>query len=644
MPKERFPRVRRQHGGTGTLLQERPARPERLTGAKALIPLLLVSLGVLAYCNAFSGPFIIDDKASILENPNIRRLWPVWRAASPPDSTVARRPIVSLSLAINYAVSGLDVWSYHAFNLTVHVLAALVLFGIVRRALVGDAFRNHYAGEASWLAMALALVWMLHPLQTEAVTYLIQRTELLMGLFFLLTLYCVIRGAAAVRPAWWFAAAVASCALGMGSKEVMVSAPPIVLLYDRVFLSRSLRDSLWKRPGLYAGVAATWLVLAGLVWANPQSRSVGLGFRDLTPWDYAKTQCGVILHYLRLSFWPHPLVIDYTGWPVARTAAMVLPSATVVLALLAATLWALHRRPSLGFLGAWFFLILAPTSSFLPIVTEIAAERRMYLPLAAVVAVIVIGAHEALKVGLRRLTSRTHWHTYIEAGVLVAALAALCSATLQRNEDYRSEIAILTDLATKRPQNVRAHYNLGLVLDQGGQTSEAIREFSEAVRLNPRFAPAQLNLAVALAKQRQVTEAIARSFEYLRINPNDVDAHTNLGVFLASQGRFEEAISHYSEALRTTPSHPNAHMNLGNALRDQGKLDEAVAHYSEALRAKPNDDRTHYYLGAVLAKQGRIGEATRHFEAALKVNPSSQRARHALEELRLGSGQIGSPP
>ena len=430
----------------------------------------------------------------------------------------------------------------------------------------------------------------------------------------------------------------------MGSKEVMVSAPLVVPLYDRVFLPTSFRDASRRRWGLYAGLAATWLILAAEVWARPSSSSAGFGFKSLTWLDYAKTQCGVVLHYLRLSFWPHPLVINYAGWPVTKTAAEVVPPAAAVLALLGATLCELRRRSWLGFLGAWFFLILAPTSSFLPIITEIAAERRMYLPLAAVVTLAVIGGHEALRVGLRRLVPHAGSRGYVEVGVLVGALAALSTVTVRRNHDYRSEIAILKDLVAKRPGNVQAHYNLGVLFDRDGQIKDAATEYAEAVRLDPHFSEAALDLGVALARQRRVPEAIDRYAEFLRSNPNDARVHNNLGVFLASQGRLEEAISHYLGALGARPNYADAHTNLANALRDQGRLDEAVAHYSEALRIAPENSGTHYNLGVALAKQGKTGAATEHLERALALDPGSQRARRALQELRTAGGQSVAPP
>ncbi len=336
---------------------------------RQLIPVLLVGAGLWAYRNSFQGPFFFDDAPSIPENPHIRHLWPLPEAlAAPPYSTVDGRPTVCLTLALNYAWGGLNVSGYHAFNLTVHLLSALVLFGIVWRTLDSEKLRGRFHGAPVWLAAAIALIWELHPLQTESVTYIVQRTESLMGLFLLLTLYCTMRGARSPRPRPWYLAAVIFCALGMGSKEVMVAAPLIVLLYDRVFLTLSFRELWQRRAGLYIGLAATWILLAVLVWRTPHS-ATGFGLKDLTAWDYLKTEASVILYYLRLCFWPRPLVVDYSDWPIASSLTNALVPGVVVVGLLSATVWALRNRPWVGFLGAWFFLLLGPTF-------ELSAQRR----------------------------------------------------------------------------------------------------------------------------------------------------------------------------------------------------------------------------------------------------------------------------
>src|SRR6266478_513622 len=290
---------------------------------------LLIGVGLIAYGNSFKAPFTFDDGLRIVDNPQIRHLWPPWEVMAH-----SSRPVVQLSLARNYALGGLNVWGYHAFNLAVHLLGGLVLFGIVRRMLESERPRARYGASACWLALAVAAIWLVHPLQTESVTYLIQRAESLMGLFYLLTLYCGIRGVQSPRPGAWFLGAVVACGLGMGSKEVMVTAPIMMLLYDRVFLAGSFREIIDRRWGLYGGLASAW-VLLGVALATSRAEDTA-GIVPGESWRYAFTQFGVIVHYLRLCFWPHPLVLDYS-WPLADTVSSVLPWAVVVLALLAGT-------------------------------------------------------------------------------------------------------------------------------------------------------------------------------------------------------------------------------------------------------------------------------------------------------------------
>jgi len=245
-----------------------------------LFPVVAVAAGLLAYHNSFTGSYFHDDFGSIIENPTIRQLWPIWKPLSPPYGTgwtVGARPLINLSVAVNYALGGYNVWGYHALNLAVHILAGLALLGIVRRTLL---HRARFCAAADELALAIAVLWMVHPLQTQAVTYIIQRSESMMGLFYLLTLYCFIRGVESPLMengkwfmgdgSWrlgarlWYGLSVAACASGMTCKQVMVSAPVMVLLYDRAYVSGTFREAWRRRWPLYVGLASTW-VLLGLV-------------------------------------------------------------------------------------------------------------------------------------------------------------------------------------------------------------------------------------------------------------------------------------------------------------------------------------------------------------------------------------------
>jgi tetratricopeptide (TPR) repeat protein len=543
----------------------------------ALAGLAIVGAGLAAYAGSFSGPFIFDDGASILGNPTIRHF---WSALSPPHAgglTVNGRPVLNLSLALNYAVSGEEVWSYHALNLAIHLLAALVLFGIVRRTLARVPGPGR---EAGLLAAAIAAWWAVHPLQTEAVTYVIQRAESLMGLCYLLTLYGFIRYAGFPTPAAgaraaraWAALSVVACLLGMATKEVMVSAPVLVLLYDRTFVAGSFRRAWQARRPYYGLLAATWLLLAGLVAGTGGNRGGSVGFGVAPAWPYWLSQFGAITRYLRLAVWPHPLVFEYGAQRVTQPGA-VLPAAVLVLLLAAGTAAALWRRPALGFLGAWFFAILAPTS-LLPGTTETTVEYRMYLPLAAVLAGLALALHQRLgKWGLLPV---------------LAAIAACAVLTARRNEDYRSAVAIWSDTVAKRPENARAHYDLGYALFHAGQPAEAIAEYREAIRLRPDDAEAHNNLGNALAQSGRAPEAIAEYHEALRLHPNYAAAHNNLGNTLAQSGRLAEAVEQFRAVVGLDPGYAKGHRSLAQALADLGRRDDAIAQYQEALRLDPGD-------------------------------------------------------
>jgi protein O-mannosyl-transferase len=640
------------------LLESRAARLGSL--------LVIVLAALAAYHNSFGGPFTFDDAGSIQENRTIRHLWPLGPVLSPPSAlgqTVGGRPVLNLSLALNYAVSGTGVGSYHAANLLIHLLAGLALFGVVRRTL----FRLGRRGVL--LPLAAALWWTVHPLQTESVTYVVQRAESLMGLFYLLTFYCFVRyvggqssfaplrGATADEEAGgngWAWLAVICCLLGMATKEAMVSAPILVLLYDRTFVAGSFRGAARARGGFHLALAATWLLLAALMLGTGnRGGSIGFGI-GISWWAYALTQFHAVAHYLWLSFWPRPQIFDYGTYWVSR-ASEVIPYAAVVLPLLLATLWALVRRPVLGFLGSWFFLILAPTSSVVPGTTQMIVEHRMYLPLAAVT---VLAA--ALLDRWRRPA--------LALGLALAVAAAGGALTRHRNEVYRSDLALWQDTVAKRPGYARAHNNLGTVFLNAGRTDEAMAEFLKTSALDPDYAEAHNNRGTVLLQSGRLGEAIAQYEEALRLRPAYPKARKNLGIALAATGRGREAIAQYEEALRLlpdyaearyalgnarlqlgdpaaaaaefaaavrlNPDYAEAHNNLGLALFHQHRDAEAIVEYRAALRLKPGDGPAHNNLGNALADSGRLPEAIAEYEEALRLHPDFAEARANLADAR----------
>jgi tetratricopeptide (TPR) repeat protein len=399
------------------------------------------------------------------------------------------------------------------------------------------------------------------------------------------------------RPFRWQVGTVAACLLGMATKEVMATAPVLVLLYDRTLpsgrVAGTFRSALQQRPRFYLALFATWLLLAGMVASTGWNRGATAGFNvGVAPWAYWLTQFEAVARYLWLTVWPHPLVFEYGTFWVHHAGEMV-RYALVVVPLATATGWALWRRPVWGFVGAWFFVILAPTS-VVPGAIQMIVEHRMYLPLAAIITPAVLGLYAAV--------GRRSW-------VMFAALAlGLGVLTAQRNEDYRSELTIWSDTVAKRPNNTRARNGMALALDHAGRTPEAIQQFEAA----------------------------------LRLAPGDVEVRDNLGVTLEHAGRIAEAIQHYETALRLKPHFPEAHSNLGNALLRTGKVSEAIQQYEEALRLRPDYAEAQYNLGGALEESGRILEAIQQYKAALRIQPDLAEAQNNLGVLLCRSGQVAA--
>jgi tetratricopeptide (TPR) repeat protein len=584
--------------------------------AVVLAGAILVLAALATYHNSFSGPFIWDDLLSITDNPTIRHF---SSALSPPnDVGVGGRPISNLTLALNYALGGTDVWGYHAFNLLIHTLAGLTLFGLVRRTLQRPILNERFGALALPLALAVAIIWTVHPLQTEAVTYITQRYESLMGLFYLLTLYCFVRSMESAAPAKWQVLSVGACLLGVMSKEMIVTAPVMVLLYDRTFVAGSFLEAGRRRWRYYLGLAGMWLLLVPLLTGVHQ-RSAGFGL-GVTWWRYALNSCRSVVLYLKLAVWPHPLVLDY-GTDIVHHAGEVIPYMMVLAVLVVGTAIALWRRPVVGFAGAWVWVILAPASSVVPLAGQPMAEHRMYLPLAAVSGLGVVALYA--KMGRRSLL------------VFAAAAVGLGWLTIQRNEDYRSELTIWSDTVAKRPNNERAHNNLGLALEKlPGRLQDAIAQYEEALRLKPGYAEVHYNLGHAWSQlPGRLNDAAAQYEAALRIRPAYAEAHYNLGVVWSQlPGRLNDAITQYEEALRLKPDYAEAHNNLGLAWSQvPGRLNDAIAEYEAALRLKPDSAEAHYNLGLVWSQvPGRLQDAAAQYEAVLRLKPDSAEAHHNL--------------
>ncbi len=576
-----------------------------------------IVLAVLAtWWTSLPAPFELDDHESILANATIRR-FPSLDWLHPPASggeTVSGRPVLNLSFAINHALHGLDVRGFRLTNMFIHAAAALALFGIVRRTLA-RADRNDTAARE--IALVVALIWALHPLQTAAVTYVVQRAESLAGLFYLLTLYGFIRAAERddARPRWFVVSALA-CWLGVLTKETVATAPLVVFLYDRAFVSGSWRAA-WRNNGrLHAMLVASWIAVAALALGHEgRGGSAGLD-TSIAPVTYFLTQCEAIVRYVRLAFWPAGQVFDY-GVPTVASVSEVWMQLALLAIAGGATVWLIVRNHAAGFAGACFFLLLGPSSSFVPVATQTMAEHRMYLALAPIVVVVVCGG---------RLTPLPKGIGALAAMLVMASLAI---ATVARNGVYRSEIALWRDTARKRPENPRAQHNLGRALHEAGEVEPAMAAFRRAIAVQPNHAFAHFSLGTILASRAEWEGAMKHLRAAVEADANDTAARMNLGRVLMQLGRDDEARVQFQAAVREDPHLAPAQRALGHLLAKVGELDGAAEAYQAALNVEPSVE-AHFALGNLLARARRIDEAMTHYRSALELDSEHVGARNNL--------------
>jgi tetratricopeptide (TPR) repeat protein len=595
---------------------------------------------VVFYINGVRGQFIFDDVPHIVEKSSLRN----WTLSRGLDRS---RWCIFASLVLNYRIGELNPANYHLLNIGVHAIAALALYGIARRTL---ALRNFAEKDSQVLAFAIAAIWAVHPLQTESVTYIIQRCESMMGMFFLLALYALVRGATSSSAApklGWYAASVASFVLSTGCKEVAIVFPVVALLYDGMFLEESWSQVVKKRWGLYLAY------LPGVIWlllqlspflTGPSSAeegpslarapSVGLSM-SITPWMYLRSQPTALLTYLRLSFWPDDLCLDYR-MSVVDDPLAIYGYGLIVLLLFATSAWLYWRGSALGWLGLTWFAILAPTSSFVP-TADLVVEHRMYLPLASVVVIFVLGIYLAFK--------RVEEHRALGvAATAMLIVAALGLRTVVRNRDYFDPFHMWQLVAKQRPDNDRAHLNVGYLLMEKNDLEGAGRELELAVKLMPYDYKNLYGYGTFLARTGRKQEAIRHYQAAIESWPGYVLPYMAQGNIAAGEGRYADAIPHYRKALEVSPGHVRASGLLADVLAKSGQFEEAIALCKEILATAPGDLRAQYILGwsLAVADDASLRNGGQAFELAQRVVAATDAGNPDLLEMQaLASAEAG---
>jgi hypothetical protein len=507
-----------------------------------LAAVFVVGCALAAFLNSLDGEFLMDDHTEIVDNTSMESLWPPWRVMFI-GHELPSRPLPYLTFAIDRALWGKQPFGFHVTNLAIHVVAALSLFFLVRTTLSSPRLRERWGEHADIVAGLIAALWAVHPLNTQAVTYIYQRMESLAGMLCLLSLAAFAGGVARQWNVRWLAGSVVASAAAMFSKETAAVLPLMVASYDWLFCGDQPPPSR-RRIRYYSALCSTWLVLGGQMVAQSW-RYHQTGVYGVSPVGYFLTQPRVILHYLRLAFWPHRLCFDL-NWAVLTNWSDIVPAFMYMTAFGLAVVYGLVQRRAWAWPGACFLLALAPSSSFLPL-GQIAAEYRMYLALTAVVAAVVLGIHAAIgqwvPSGPRRVA--------VYRGAVVVALAAvgvLTVLTQNRNRLYATPGGVWIDVIEQGTGTSRALWNLALACDEHHAFDTAIQYAGEVAARNrdpevyAHLAMRRLREGDLATAERYLREAVGgQSDGSSDGTPIDARIATCLAKILRQQGRNADA-------------------------------------------------------------------------------------------------------
>ena len=571
----------------------------------------------LLYANSLQAPFTFDDWETIVEEPHLRfsefSFAGVERAGF--ESYHNTRPVANISFALNYYFHQHQVWGYHLVNVVIHLLAGIFLYLFIKATLGLPALRSRYPASG-WVPLLAVLLWLVHPVQVQSVTYIVQRMNSMAAMFYILSCYLYVQGRLAQgsgRKWGWFAGCALSGVLALGSKEIAATLPFFIVLYEWYFFQDLSGGWLRRRLPVFLGLLVFLAVLMfGYLGSNPLQAILSYGGRDFTLTERVLTELRVVIFYLSLLVYPHPsrLNLDHD---FALSRSLLDPLSTLfslvaIVALFGLAVYLARRERLLSFCILWFLGNLVIESSVIPL--ELVFEHRNYLP-SMLMGLLAVA-------GYRRLVT-VNWPGLVVVG---GAVLVFSFWTYQRNAVWSDFVTLYSDIVQKSPHKARPHNNLSQALIRVGRFEESIAHARKALSIQPDYAQAHNNLARALIETGQIGEGIVQARETLKLRPDYADAHNNLAVALIKSGQLEEAIVHFQEALRLDPDQPSVRKNLQRALEEQrqGKQ-EAPAQSPKGPPMPPGDPVSHYQLGHAYQAEGRLAEAMEQYRQALALQP-----------------------
>ena len=600
---------------------------------------IVVCLGLLIYSNTFHAPFLLDDEPNIIENPATRDLSyfqepskimraPVHQAIK---DIFQNRYIGYLTFALNFKINGFSVAGYHIVNLVIHIINALLVYWIVILAFKTPVLRDKDRSDIEFRGVALftALLFVCHPIQTQAVTYIVQRFASLATLFYLLSLSLFIRSRlekSTAASAALYVVSLGSAILAMKTKEISFTLPIIVVLFEIMFFkAKTLKRALMLTPYV---LTLMIIPMTLLIAKGGMSESLNIANPvHLSRWDYLITQFRVLVTYFRLFFPPVIQNLDY-DYPVYHSLSVpgVALSLLFSMTILILGVFLYHRSQKtahgspftllISFGIFWYFITLAVESSIIPI-SDVIFEHRLYLP--------SVGFFLAITSSLMMIKQRISSFSIILGKTILplstAFILLFSGAAYARNSLWKDEVKIWADTVNKSPKKARPHHNLGLAYYKTHRLDEALREYLVALSIKPDYEGIHLNLGSVYSEQGNLAQALHEFKTMLKLQPDSVKAHNSMGTIYLKQGHLDEALVEYSAALEINPDYAEAHNNRGTVYQKLEHIDDALREFKAAVELRPDLVQAYNNIGNVYFQQGRLEESLREYQRVKKMSP-----------------------
>ena len=620
---------------------------------------LIAGVTVLAYSNTFHAPFHFDDQPNILLNPNVQVKswsWDSFVRLISNSYKESIRVFSFLTLALNYSLGGLNVFGYHVVNLLIHIVSGMLLYGFLMMTFQLPSLRERYGPVAYRVALFASLIFVCHPVQTQSVTYIVQRMASLGGMFYLLTMVLYIKGRLARGRIRYlsFGAMVVSYLLGVFSKENVAIVPLLIALYELYFFRQFELGPKGRRFLLVTGGLLCFLGALGfLVWGRRyiELSISGYEMRPFTLGERLLTQSRVVLYYLTLMAFPLPsrLNLDY-DFPLSRSLIdppTTLLSILIIAGLLIYSVWIAKKRPVLSYFVLWYFGNLVIESSVFPL--ELVYEHRLYLPAVGpfvLFSLLIVDLIERLRerssvretgsspetaregkdgkeghVGATGMITRPRAHL-LEIIVFSIVILLLAGGSYGRNRLWNDDIELLLDNVEKSPRKARVHGNLAFAYFTAGIYDKALRAAQKAIELDATYAHAYHTQSLVYERWGEKEKAIALAKKSFELDPEFHIAHYTLGRIYFEDHQFEKAAEAFEHVVRVYPNLPEVHHFLGLIYANQRRFDRAVSEFEWDIRISPDHALAHLNVGQIYWHEFKNREkAIGHLKAALAVDP-----------------------